>query len=89
MLIKLLSSILFFYKYLTTPRDYSIISEEIEYAVDHDMKYHIEDDFWLNESKDWEDEILDEYYLNVTGKKFIKKKENAEIPDTCECRFVC
>jgi len=70
MLTKLLSSIFFFYKYLTTPRDYSIISEEIEYAVDHDMKYQIEDDFWLNESKDWEDRILDEYYVNATGKNF-------------------
>ena len=71
MLIKFLSSIFFFYKYLTAPRDYSIISEEIEYAVDHDMKYKIEDEFWLNESKDWEDEILDEYYVNATGKKFM------------------
>jgi hypothetical protein len=70
MLTKLLSTIFFFYKYLTTPRDYSIISEEIEYAVDHDMKYQIEDDFWLNESKDWEDRILDEYYVNATGKQF-------------------
>jgi hypothetical protein len=70
MLTKLLSTIFFFYKYLTTPRDYSIISEEIEYAVDHDMKYQIEDDFWLNESKDWEDRILDEYYVNATGKNF-------------------
>lgn len=70
MLTKLLSTIFFFYKYLTTPRDYSIISEEIEYAVDHDMKYQIEDDFWLKESKDWEDGILDEYYVNVTGKNF-------------------
>ena len=70
MLTKLLSTIFFFYKYLTTPRDYSIISEEVEYAVDHDMKYQIEDDFWLNESKDWEDRILDEYYVNATGKNF-------------------
>jgi hypothetical protein len=70
MLTKLLSTIFFFYKYLTTPRDYSIISEEIEYAVDHDMKYQIEDDFWLTESKDWEDGILDEYYVNATGKNF-------------------
>jgi hypothetical protein len=34
------------------------------------MKYQIEDEFWLNESKDWEDEVLDEYYVNATGKKF-------------------
>ena len=70
MLLKLLSNIIFLYKYLTTPRDYSIISEEIEYEVDHDMKYQIEDEFWLNESKDWEDGILDEYHTNVTGKNF-------------------
>jgi len=30
----------------------------------------IEDDFWLEESKDWEDGILSEYYSIVTGKKF-------------------
>ena len=70
MLTKLLSTIFFFYKYITTPRDYSIISEEMEYTVDHDMSYMVEDDFWLKESKDWEDGILDEYYVDVTGKQF-------------------
>ena len=65
MLVKLLSSIFFFYRYFMTPRDYSIISEEIEYAIDHDMKYQIEDDFWLKESKDWEDEILDVVVENM------------------------
>ena len=70
MLTKLLSTIFFFYKYITTPRDYSIISEDLEYTIDHDLDYLIEDDFWMDESKDWEDGILDEYYTNVTGKKF-------------------
>src|SRR5210317_2312858 len=70
MITKLLSSIFFFYKYIFTPRDYSIISEELEYAIDHDMGYLVEDDFWLEESKSWEDEVLDEYYTIVTGKKF-------------------
>jgi len=70
MLVKLLSYIFFFYKQLISPKDYSIISEELEYAIDHDMKYNIEDDFWLKESKSWEDGILDEYYVNVTRKKF-------------------
>jgi hypothetical protein len=70
MLTKLLSTIFFFYKYITTPRDYSIISEELEYTIDHDMSYMVEDDFWLKESKDWEDGILDEYYVDVTGKQF-------------------
>jgi hypothetical protein len=34
------------------------------------MKYQIEDDFWLEESKSWDDGILDEYYLYAKGKKF-------------------
>lgn len=72
MLTKLLSSIFFFYKYIVTPRDYTIISEELEYVIDHDLDYMIEDDFWVKESKDWEDGILDGYYTNVTGMKFRK-----------------
>ena len=72
MLTKLLSSIFFFYKYIVTPGDYTIISEELEYVIDHDLDYMIEDDFWMKESKDWEDEILDGYYTNVTGMKFRK-----------------
>ena len=70
MLFKLLSNLFYFYKYLTTPRDYSIISEEISYEIDHDMQYQIEDDFWLKESKSWADGILDEYHVFVKGKKF-------------------
>ncbi len=72
MITKLLSSIFFFYKYIVTPRDYTIISEELEYVIDHDLDYMIEDDFWVKESKDWEDGILDGYYTNVTGMKFRK-----------------
>ena len=66
MFVKLLSSVLYFYR--GSP-DYSIISEELEYTVDYRMKYRIEDDFWKEESKDW-DGILDEFYTVVTGKQF-------------------
>ena len=69
MLIKLLSNVLYFYKKLTTPRDYTIISEELEYKIDYRMKYYIEDPFWLEEEKDW-DGVLDEFYMNATGKQF-------------------
>tara|TARA_B110000285_G_scaffold221625_1_gene274836 strand:- start:928 stop:1527 length:600 start_codon:yes stop_codon:yes gene_type:complete len=69
MLFKLLSTLIYLYKKLTTPSDYSIISEEIEYTIDHDTKYKIEDDFWEHESKDW-DGILDEYHCYVTNKRF-------------------
>ena len=69
MLIKLLSNVLYYYKKLTTPRDYTIISEELEYKIDYRMKYYIEDPFWLEEEKDW-DGVLDEFYMNATGKQF-------------------
>src|SRR6056300_768765 len=71
MLFKLLSNVLFYYKKLTTPRDYSIISEELQYTIDYRMKYHIEDEFWEKESRDW-DGILDEFHSYVTGKQFRK-----------------
>src|SRR6056300_1949744 len=69
MLIKLLSNVLYFYTKLTTPRDYSIISEELEYKIDYRMKYQVEDPFWEEERKDW-DGVLDEFHCYVTGKPF-------------------
>ena len=69
MLIKLLSNVLYYYKRLTTPRNYTIISEELEYKIDYRMKYHIEDEFWREESKDW-DGILDEFHGYVTERDF-------------------
>ena len=60
MLLKLLSAIFFFYKNLFTPRDYSIVREELEYKIDDDMKYLTEDKFWTEESKNW-DGILEEF----------------------------
>ncbi|MBT5933217.1 MAG: hypothetical protein HOH34_07750, partial [Flavobacteriales bacterium] len=33
------------------------------------MKYQTEDNFWYEESKDW-DGILEEFYCDVTGKSF-------------------
>ena len=69
MLIKLLSTVIFWYKKLTTYPDYHIISEELEYKIDYRIKYQIEDEFWKNESKDW-DGVLDEFYVLVSGKNF-------------------
>ena len=69
MLFKLLSSVFYFYTKLTTPRDYTIISEELEYTIDYRMKYQVEDSFWESESKDW-DGTLDEFHTYVTGKPF-------------------
>lgn len=75
MLIKFLSTIIFFWKSLITPRDYTILSEEIEYKIDPNLKYQVDDQFWKDESKDW-DGILDEYYVDATNKKF----RNTSIP---------
>jgi len=70
MLINFLSNIYAMYKYITTPRDYKIISEELEYKLDHNIKYQVEDPFWSRESRSWLDGILDEYYIDVTGKNY-------------------
>ena len=69
MLIKLLSNVLYFYKKSTTPRDYTIISEQLEYKIDYRMKYQVEDPFWEEEEKDW-DGTLDEFHLYATGRPF-------------------
>lgn len=69
MLFKLLSIVFFIFRKLTTYPDYYITSEEIEYELERDIKYQVEDKFWEDESKSW-DGILDHYHVNVTGKKF-------------------
>ena len=69
MLFKLLSNVLYLYKKFTTPQDYTIISEELEYKIDYRMKYQVEDQFWEEESKDW-DGVLDEFHSYVTGKSY-------------------
>lgn len=79
MLLKLLSTLYYLYKKLVTPNDYTIVSEEIEYNLDNDMKYLVEDEFWEKESKDW-DGILDQYYVDVTGEDF----RNTTIPQNVE-----
>jgi hypothetical protein len=75
MLLNFLSNVIYFYKKLTTPKDYQILKEELEYTVDYDMKYIIEDQFWMKESKDW-DGILECFYVNVTGLDF----RNTSVP---------
>lgn len=57
------------YKRLITLPDYTILTEEIEYHMDHNKKFLIEDAFWAEESRKW-DFILDEHYSNVTGMDF-------------------
>jgi hypothetical protein len=69
MLFKLLSTLIFWYKTLTTYPDYYIVSKFLEYEIDPEIKYRVEDSFWENESKDWKDGVLTEYFTDVTRKK--------------------
>ena len=69
MLVNLLSNLICAFKNLTTPRDYHVVKEELEYTLDYDMRYRIEDDFWKEESRDW-DGILENFYADVTGRDF-------------------
>ena len=69
MLLNFLSNVIYIFKKLTTPKDYQIFKEELEYSIDYDMKYLVEDPFWLKECKDW-DGILENFYIDVTGLDF-------------------
>lgn len=66
--VNLLTTIYGFYKKIVTPRDYAIIREELEYNVQPDTKYEIDDEFWAKESGGWD--VLDEVYADVTGKDY-------------------
>jgi hypothetical protein len=68
MLLSLLTSIYGAYLRITTPSDYEILREELEYTIDQHAKYEIDDDFWRKESRFWG--AMDELYVNVTGKPF-------------------
>ena len=70
MLLKLLSSLIYLFKRLITYPDYYIVSEELEYKINPDVKFRTEDPFWEEESKDWCDGILTEYFVDVTDKDF-------------------
>lgn len=77
MLLKLLSTILYLFKRLVTPKDFGIISEEMEYTIDDREDYELKDDFWKGESKDWKDGILHNFYTLVTGQNF----RNTNVPE--------
>lgn len=66
MMLNLLTKAFGFYKTLTTPENWSIIRETLEYDVIHDTKYEVEDAFWARESRDWGDRILSSYWVDCT-----------------------
>ncbi|AUT19068.1 hypothetical protein DSLPV1_097 [Dishui lake phycodnavirus 1] len=56
------------YRRLTTPRDYEIYREDLEYYVDPSMKFQTDDLFWESESHHWAS--LHALYSDVRGKKY-------------------
>jgi hypothetical protein len=62
------------YRRLSTPRDYEIYREDLEYYVDPSMKYQVDDPFWESESRHWVS--LHALYSDVRGKKY----RNTDVP---------
>lgn len=67
MMLNLLTSVFGFYKRLTTPSNWQIIQETLEYDIVHDTKYEVDDAFWARESRDWGDRVLSSFWVNCTG----------------------
>jgi len=74
MLVNLLTYVWGMYRRLTTPRDYEIYREDLEYYIDPSRNYVVDDDFWDNESRHWV--TLDALYSDVRGKKY----RNTDVP---------
>lgn len=68
LIVNLLTTIFGAYKKVVTPSDYTIAREDLEYYVTPGMKYEVEDDFWREESRHWND--LQSLYTDVTGRNF-------------------
>jgi len=74
MILNLLTYAWAIYRRVTTPRDYEIDREDLEYYVDPNIKYDIDDSFWERESQDWKS--LHALYSDVRGKKY----RNTDVP---------
>ena len=74
MMLNLLTYAWGLYRRLTTPRDYEIYREDLEYYVDPSMKYHVDDPFWEGESRHWAS--LHALYSDARGKKY----RNTDVP---------
>ena len=66
-MLNLLTSAFSLYKRSTTPVDWSIIQETLEYDIVHETKYEVDDPFWARESRDWDDRILASFWVDCTG----------------------
>lgn len=63
-----LINIIFFFK---TP-DYKIVDNSVEYWVNHEEDYVTHDDFWEEQSGEWDSET-DSYYVQLAGHQRVPK----------------
>jgi hypothetical protein len=63
------------YRKLFDAPDFKIISRELEYSIDPSIEYAVDEGgFWHKESMDWKDEILDNYFVDVTEIPYYDEK---------------
>lgn len=56
------------YRRIIDKPDFKIESRSLEYSVDHGKGYQVKTGgFWDEESKSWNDQMLNEYWVDVTG----------------------
>jgi len=79
MLRNLLSSVIIWlygmYRRITDKPDFKIESKELEYCVNHEIEYTVnEGGFWDKESKYWNDKILNFYWVDVSDDAHMGEK---------------
>jgi hypothetical protein len=74
MILNLLTYAWAIYRRVTTPRDYEIYREDLEYYIDPTLKYDVDDVFWERESHHWS--TLHALYSDVRGKGY----HNTDVP---------
>lgn len=64
------------YKRIFTVSDYTVSKVFLEYDIDPERKYEINDRFWAEEEEYWDDDGVHSFYVDVTGADF----RETEIP---------
>jgi|SRR6056300_516706 hypothetical protein len=70
------------YKNFFSIRDYAVSKIFLEYSIDQERKYELEDSFWAEEERHWDEES--EFYIDITRRPF----RNTEVPQNV-LRTVC
>lgn len=73
---KFLINVICFVKGLFRRPDYTIVSRVLEYWVDNNVDFETSDEFWENQSAEW-DEITETYYVNLSENEVIPEPPKA------------